>query len=100
VQQILYIITYCLQTAESGAWRDVRERKPSFQITDSVYESVQIAAYNSRAVYLEARERVNSYFQDAPLRCQLTKVPDDILRLPGRFIFQRNSPYKAAIDQQ
>jgi hypothetical protein len=90
-----------LQSAERGAWRDLRERgSRRLVLVDSIEQGIQAATYTYGATFLSERDRVSPLVQSPPHNCLLAQVPVNILRLPASFLLQKNSPYKSAIDQQ
>jgi len=89
------------QSAESGAWKELRDRKP-YPISNPSLEDSIVEVQKSWAKFtlLESRERVLPRIQSAPENCKLNMLLTSVMRAPGQLMLSKSSPYKAALDQQ
>ncbi|XP_065335965.1 glutamate receptor ionotropic, NMDA 1-like [Cloeon dipterum] len=87
--------------AAKGSWRELGDRKPYPRLMSSLSEAVlEVSRSWTASTLLETKERLLPQFNKEPLNCKTTMLPTDIMKAPGQLMFSKNSPYKAAIDQQ
>jgi hypothetical protein len=95
------VVLFDLLAAETGSWKELRERKPYPISNPSLSDSIiEVQKSYAKFTLLQSRERVLPRIQYPPENCKLTMLPTNVVSSPGQLMLSKSSPYKAALDQQ